>query len=266
MQAIRALAGSTDTGPARTGRMLDMLDMSSPQALAGALEEIIAAAPQAELGSAARLISRLVASATPASPISSALPLAASAGDAPRIAAGLQDAVHTSGLFYESHLADWVAGAGSRAQLLREPQAALAAMSSHADPQPAEVSGSTARLTPQAEVLVQRQLDVLERHATLWQGQVWPGQDAELRIGEEERNARAGGEPGWQAALKLAFPGLGRVEAQIGLHGTRVRLELRAGDGGAVLRLQAERGELARALDEHGLVLANAKVSHAGRE
>ncbi len=53
-----------------------------------------------------------------------------------KLAAALKDALANSGLFYESHQAQWVAGTRSTAQLLVEPQNLLAPMAKSAQPPP----------------------------------------------------------------------------------------------------------------------------------
>lgn len=237
------------------GMLLDAL----PAGPAGA-----ASNPAARLGSVAQLISRLLAESGHVDPIRTTVPLAAMPGDTSRITSRLQDTFRFSGLFYESHLADWVAGKGSKAQLLREPQAALGGASSQAPALPAaEPADGAARLPPQAEALILRQLDVLEQRSAAWQGQVWPGQEAELRIAQEERDAQDNVERVWQATLKLSFPGLGPIEAKIDLCGRSTRLVLLAADPDASRKLQAARSDLRRALDERGLLLADAAVSNS---
>ncbi|MDN5939641.1 MAG: hypothetical protein L0H83_13400, partial [Salinisphaera sp.] len=59
--------------------------------------------------------------------------LAASPADGADLARGLASALGRSGLFYESHLAQWAAGARSLAELLLEPQARLSAAPRLAD-------------------------------------------------------------------------------------------------------------------------------------
>ncbi|MBS0309455.1 MAG: flagellar hook-length control protein FliK [Proteobacteria bacterium] len=86
-----------------------------------------AAGESATLSPAARLIDRLLQAAQQggaSTSIVGKVPLLPSpAGDAPQMAGILRDAVATSGLFYESHLAQWAAGSRSLAELMREPQA-----------------------------------------------------------------------------------------------------------------------------------------------
>ena len=218
---------------------------------------------ETDLGATAQLVSRLATSAPgsdAAAPIVTKVPLSAQPGNAQQVAAGLRDAVATSGLFYESHLADWVDGSGSRLGLAREPQAALAkAVATAPD------AAGTRPLTPQAESIVQRQLDVFEHRTALWKGEVWPGQPAEVCISEGEAGTRpqAGGEARvWQASLRLRMRGLGDLEARVALTGRQARLSISAADPASAGRIAEARGDLARALAGQGLALAQAKVDH----
>ena len=241
-----------------------------PPANAAAAALSAAAAPAgAELGSAAQFLTRLLAAvgSTPPMTAMAALaahaPLAANAGDAGQLAAGLREMLRSSGLFYESHLADWIAGKASKAELLREPQAGLPASQAE-KPAAASAPGEGLRLAPLAEQLVQRQLNVLERRETHWQLQVWPGQEAELRIDrEDQQRQNTGAEPAWRTDLRVTFPGLGQVDARIVLRGQQAGIALRAADAEGARALQAGGGELARALGEHGVAIDGLKVSHA---
>jgi hypothetical protein len=236
---------------------------SAPPA-AIAAEPSAGSAFEMDLGTTAQLVSRLAnsipANDTSPAPIITKAPLAAEPGNAKQVAAGLREAISGSGLFYESHLADWVEGSTSPTGLAREPQAALAPAAANA-----HEPGSPPPLAPQAEAIVQRQLDVLEHRTALWQGQAWPGQPAEVRIAEEDEGARpqAGGEPPvWQASLRLSMPGLGAVEARGALAGRQARLAITAADPASANRIAGARDDLARALLEQGVTLAEAKVGH----
>lgn len=221
---------------------------------------------EADLGTTARLVSRLVSQALaaggPAPVITSAAPLSAEPGNATRVAAGLKEAIKTSGLFYESHLAGWVEGTASKVELLREPQAALALPAGPA------ATAQPHHLAPGAEALIQRQLDVLEHRSAYWQGEAWPGQGAEVHIAEDETgsNSQPGGGGAWQASLRLSMKGLGELQARIGLTGSSARLTISTLGKHSAATLLAERGDLARALGEQGLRLADVKVEHERRD
>lgn len=84
----------------------------------------------ARLSPAARLIGALLAEWPDAGPLRATAPLWPSArlpANAATLAAALAQAVDRSGLFYESHLREFVAGTRTLAQLAQEPQARWAA-------------------------------------------------------------------------------------------------------------------------------------------
>jgi hypothetical protein len=225
----------------------------------GSGSESASAGQAADLGYTARLISRLLVAGHAPRPITSPQPLSTTPGNATGISTGLREAIRFSGLFYESHLADWVTGTGSKAALRREPQATLL----EACAPGTEPAAARTLLPAQAEALVQRQLDLLENNVAAWKGQVWPGQEAELNIEPESRNRTTSGERGWEATVRLSFPGLGDIEARIGLRGRSATIRLRARTSQAADTLRARREEYSRALGAQGLILSEASVSHA---
>lgn len=180
---------------------------------------------------------------------------AAPAGAAPSARAlgqALRVALQTSGLFYESHLADMVFGRSNPAQLQQEPQARLirggatdtegarpraetsspagraggetAAPSGASSPAPGTpISGIHQDLT----LLVRQQLDVLANQALTWQGEAWPGTPMEWEV---ERDPY-GGDPDsavstWATRLKLDLPRLGLVDARLNLAGDQIVLQV----------------------------------------
>lgn len=239
----------------------------------------------------------------------------------------LQQAIVASGMFYESHQAEWVEGRFGKAQLLQEPQgklppqvssggqsgptaasradvsgptivstpAQLASRESTVSPplpsppegrgplsanpgdgalparlppdaapvvpasgsrQDAPTTPSTAHtpaadpVAPQAQALVQQQLEAFATQNFVWQGQVWPGQQMEWQIedpGQHRRQADDAGDESWQTRLRLTLPALGEIEARLQIHGQQLVLTLTADgagtrallhDGGATLRTQ----------------------------
>jgi len=139
----------------------------------------------------------------------------------------LAQAVTHSGLFYESHQAQWAAGARPFLELLMEPQAHLAGPRSlppsanindmNASPTVREMADPVAddtvpapghihshsdsdlahrypnHLEPvhrHALALVRQQLEVLETRHVTWQGEAWPGQAITLEIFEEDYRGR----------------------------------------------------------------------------
>ena len=114
----------------------------------------------------------------------------------------LREALQTSGLFYESHLADLAFGRANPSELRKEPQADLkqadaqqqhsaatraraeAPASRGAGGADAPASGGSNAPAPGTPIngihqdlnaLVRQQLDVLANQALAWRGEAWPG-------------------------------------------------------------------------------------------
>lgn len=211
----------------------------------------------AQLSPAARLLSQVLQGAAPgpASPIAGTTPLAPQgAPDPAQLAARLRDAVAKSGLFYESHVAQWAQGKRPLAELMAEPQALK--------------TPGTPPTEPGIAQLINQQLATHESAHLAWQGQLGPAQPLHWEIarekvkdaGDEARPAQPDA-PGWESRLRLRFAFLGEVEAQVSLRGNRLHVDLQAGGIAAgLLRHAAPRledalvaggGELA-ALRIHG--------------
>lgn len=163
--------------------------------------------------------------------------------DAAAIAAALQQGMEKSGLFYESHVAEWAQGARTQAELAAEPQAR--GMAPPSDPATAQ--------------LINLQLNAHEQARVAWQGQLWPGQDLRWEI-ERDAPQREGdadhgdGHASWQSSLRLRFGGLGEVAAKVVLSGGQLHIRLDAPESARAL-LQAGRSRLADALDAAGTPL-----------
>ncbi|MGO4326843.1 flagellar hook-length control protein FliK [Cupriavidus sp. 2TAF22] len=114
----------TSTGSAVQGRTvlpLPSAAQAGQPAQSGSTREI--------LSSAARVILDLLerVDVQPQRSAASLLPSPPTAAGAPALRAALADAIGRSGLFYESHLAEWVSGARPLELLRKEPQAMLRA-------------------------------------------------------------------------------------------------------------------------------------------
>ncbi|TCS39190.1 flagellar hook-length control protein FliK [Paucimonas lemoignei] len=258
--------------------------------LGGGAASLAGDAP-ATLSQAARLIDSLLQAAQRNGAATAAIGrtplLPSSAMDAGQLAASLQDAADGSGIFYESHLAQWAAGNRSLASVLREPQAAqngtakadgatdaallrhlagqwigngrsLSELASelHARAgnvlQPGMENGA---LNSQAAQLIHAQLNSLETQRFVWQGELWPGQKLEWEVERDEHGAQQGKqEPqeNWQSAVRLELPALGEVSATIHLKGNKVSILVRAGTADSAALLRAHGPELALALEAAG--------------
>ena len=184
------------------------------------------------------------------------------------LAGALRESLGKSGLFYESHQAQWIRGERSTNQLLEEPQNVLtgkslppSASNQQAAPSfpgfqktqeplrgtdmPAFDSGSKQAASTSSDValpvakellhLVQQQLHTLENHHLVWLGQIWPGQQMQWEIqGEPEHQARQQDERQWSTEIELALPRLGDVHARLVFAESGLRLTLHAADSTTV--------------------------------
>ena len=233
-----------------------------PAAQLGAMSEATAAPTLTETG---KVLANVLAAvqqggAAPAALVGRA-PLLAGPPAAPAaLAAALQDTMASSGLFYESHVAEWAGGQRPRADLVQEPQMQRATQLPTTEPgrsaSPAE--SATAQL-------VNLQLHTQEQARVAWQGQAWPGQDlrwdvAQERPDEQRAGAGADAEPGWRSSVKLRFALLGEINARVVLRGDNLHIQIDAGNEsvGALLRQHA--GALGLSLDAAGTPLASLAI------
>jgi hypothetical protein len=154
--------------------------------------------------------------------------------DSVQLAKSLAGALGRSGLFYESHQAQWIAGLRSLPKLLMEPQARLAfeagpamiaiaaaargtkgtegmggtgagggiatgekggAAASSAEP---GAAGANDPVHPAAQALVRQQLDILETRQFTLQGMAWPGQAIVWEAAQDKTQERKEAD-GWNS-------------------------------------------------------------------
>ena len=212
------------------------------------------AAEAPSLSTAGRLVAAamLQAGAAPM-PTTAAVPgplLSAAPADGARLSGQLAQTLSTSGLFYESHQAQWVAGTRDLPQLMQEPQARLV-RSAQADAQ----TGVQA-IAPQALPLVQMQLATLDTSVVMMQLEIWPRQWMQWTVEEQPTDANAQDEgapqPDWNTRLRLVLPRLGELNAMLSF-----------GAGGVMIRVEADKAASAELLQTNGASLQEA-LSAAG--
>lgn len=191
--------------------------------------------------------------------------------DTATVARALQSALETSGLFYESHLADWVGGQRSLDAIRTEPQALL-----HNSPAPSDANSKALADTDVANVanapalhtLVNAQLDVIDSGQLRWQGELWPGMAAEIWLQREtpdndgshdrQRSGQEGGQDSnrrWQARLVTTLPVLGKISTQFSLQDDKLDLKLASSQAATAAVLQVAAPQLAGSLQTTGLTL-----------
>jgi Flagellar hook-length control protein FliK len=222
-----------------------------------------------------------------------AQPLAANAAAPHHIAAGLKETVDASGLFYESHVADWARGERTLGTLAQEPQmrwmhgensapARDVAMAGGAQPVPSPgmdpgmsqtstAMGNQAVPAHAAEVpaalreLVGQQLALQDARRIAWEGEAWPGQSVRLAIEADEEHALGEDAPrNWRVTLATELPHLGRIEAEIQLAGERASVRLQALSSDAAAQLTSHAESFHAALTAAGVPLTALMVKHDG--
>ena len=239
---------------AQPGESIELVVTAHAPRLVSAQRADMAAAGRAVLSPTGQLLGALLANAgqPPQAPtLAAATPLLpqAPAETAP-LAQALKQSLAESGLFYEAHLAQWLAGRHPLEALRREPQARLA----HAAPagagappappatEPAAAAAAaadlargsgaaTGSLAAELQTLVQQQLDAAATQQIAWRGELWPGQALQWDIAAEERPDGQPGEeaaPAWRTTLRLSLPHLGDIAAELRLSGEKVGLAMTA--------------------------------------
>lgn len=232
-------------------------------------------APQ--LSSTARLLSDILQRApqhalptlTPASPL-----FAKPATNTRELASALRTALVRSGLFYESHLANWTVGQDSVDGLMQEPQNRLATeavrMGSALSLSEAPAASDTRQLNPMHTLLTQ-QLQVLESPHFVWRGDLWPGRTLEWQVRQdtsaanEESTAPASQteDAAWESHLKLRLPELGTLNVHIKLDARQVfSLRMVADKPGVDALLRQHQPELTEQLAAAGCTLRAITVEH----
>lgn len=206
--------------------------------------------------------------------------------DTKQLATSLRNALANSGLFYESHQAQWVRGERSTAQLLVEPQNQLLENrlpANSANQAAALLSGNEANLSANASSpsstahtgtnnspvakellpLVQQQLHTLETHQLTWVGPVWPGQEMQWEIqGQPQHQSAQADERQWSTEMELALPKLGDVHAKLIFTGGSLQLTLQAADSATLALFNRALPQLQNALAHADIALTHTSVEH----
>lgn len=258
----------------KAGAVVELKVISnSPKLTLSFLASTTPAATQERLSPASRLLSNLTELPLARTFIqsSSGRPVWQATDTAPnshQLAGALRDALANSGLFYESHQAQWVRGQRSTAQLLVEPQNKLkqeAQAKQATDPTPAQqgktAADSSLTISKDLLPLVQQQLHTLETHQLTWSGPVWPGQQMQWEIqGQPEQNPTQQDERQWSTEMELALPKLGDVHAKLVFKQSGIKLVLNSSDAHAIALFNRRLPALARTLAEAGIPLTGAVI------
>ncbi|KFB66948.1 flagellar hook-length control protein FliK [Candidatus Accumulibacter vicinus] len=137
-------------------------------------------------------------------------------------------------------------------------------------PQPPPSAPPSQPVAPQAQAIVQQQLEAFATQNFSWQGQIWPGQQIRWEIANEidPRESRGDGAADsgensekWQTRLRLTLPQLGEVDARLHIQGKQITLAVVAPDAGTRARLRSEVAALRSQFEQAGLDLASLGIT-----
>lgn len=255
-------AGAAQAGTRASSTAATLLSRA-PLTPANLLPALAGDTPAPELSTTARAISSVLSQAesVPGAPLAlvGKTPLMAAPGaDPAQVAQKLRDTVGSSGLFYESHVAEWAEGKRPLASLLLEPQMQKAA------------AGETPRTgTDLASAqLINLQLHTHEQARVQWQGEAWPGQKMQWDIsqdapeGQQHAGTQADEEAtAWRSNVRFQFPLLGDLAAHVVLQGGRVAIQLQAGSEASADTLRQHAARLEASLDAAGWPLSSLTIA-----
>lgn len=235
------------------------------------LPELGANAQQATLSSAARVLTNVLSTAAGQPGQMMQLALVGKTAlfgkadpDTADLANKLHETISKSGLFYESHVAEWVKGERPLAELMREPQMQRLLQ------QGQESLARTAANGPDlsAAQMINQQLHTQEQNRVLWNGQAWPGQQMQWEVRRDEREGGKGGSdseadagPVWRSGVRFRLPLLGDVSAAVTMIGEQVHIQVQTGEADSALTLRAWAGQLESALAAAGAQLSSLTIS-----
>jgi len=252
---LGAQAGSRAGGAAAT------LLGKAPLMPASLLPSLNSDTPAPELSSAARAINSVLiqAESVPGAPVSLVGKAALMANppiNTAQLAQNLRDTVDSSGLFYESHVAEWAEGKRPLASLMQEPQMQKA------------LQGEMPRTgTDLASAqLINLQLHTHEQSRVQWQGEAWPGQKMQWDV---TRDTPEGGQHGapdeeqaaWRSGVRFQFPLLGDIAAQVVVQGGKVHIQMQAGSEDSAATLRQHAAALENAMAASGWPLASLAIA-----
>lgn len=209
--------------------------------------------------------------------------------EAPRLATALAGQLRHSGLFYESHLSQWMGGKYELSALLKEPQAQLSTGLKAPQQMPDERSagaqmrgeqaatfresvatftgvtqGSSEPVHESLHGVVRHQLEVMTQPLLRLEGLFWPGVPFQWDLEREADDSTAEPEEEvlrtWHSRLQLTMPHLGELDIDVRLRGNELYVTGLV-DPSALTRVTLHGERLADALKAAGLSVASLSFS-----
>ncbi|WP_297325494.1 flagellar hook-length control protein FliK [Nitrosomonas sp.] len=177
----------------------------------------------------------------------------------------LQKAIVQSGLFYESHQAQWINGENTLENLHHEPQSKLMLVTDMSATKSIASAplGTDTPVNTQSIPLVQQQLTTLETGHLFWHGEIWENQHIEWDIYEESHGSKEN-EPAtrWHTQIRLSMPELGDITAKIALDSQDIHIKLDASQLETASLLKNNQLSLTVDMQSAGLVIQSIEVQH----
>jgi len=192
------------------------------------------------------------------------------APDTDKLAQKLSETISKSGLFYESHVTEWVKGERPLADLMREPQMQhmqqLQRLAQQSGEALARVGPGGADLT--AAQMVNQQLHTQEQGRVQWHGEAWPGQPMQWEIKRDERDGQRqpdeqaeSQEQIWRSGVRFRLPMLGQVAATVTMIGEQVHVQLHTDSDDTADTLRAYAGQFETAMAAAGATLSSLAIA-----
>ncbi|MFZ6753135.1 flagellar hook-length control protein FliK [Undibacterium sp. Dicai25W] len=183
--------------------------------------------------------------------------------DTQKVSTLLHKEVSTSGVFYESHLADWVEGKKTIADLSLEPQSQLPTLNN------SYAGLKTGENSPYKELtqIIQQQFHTLENNSLRWQGELIAGQKIEFEIRRDNHQKKPNqpkdnNETYWQSEVRFTLPSLGVVATKIQLSGNHLSVTIDTDLEATEKALRAHAPEFAISMNSIGTTLESFTVKH----
>ena len=179
----------------------------------------------------------------------------------------LQKAIVQSGLFYESHQAQWINGENTLENLQQEPQGKLMLVTTDSPAAKAVAFASPTSdmpVHPQSIPLVQQQLNVLETGHLFWRGEVWQGQSMDWDIFEQpsDRENELDYATQWCTKIQLSMPQLGKITATIALNAQGINIKLNTSQLETASLLKNNKLPLTIDMQSAGLTIQSVEVQY----
>ncbi len=274
-QAAGAAQAAAGAEAARPQSLAATLLGKAPLTPASELPALDHTTPQSTLSSTARVLTTVLTAAQngPTAQLALIGKTALFGNSLPatdELAQKLQDTISKSGLFYESHVTEWVKGERTLPELMREPQMQRL-VQGQAGENAARAAANGPDLT--AAQMINQQLHTHEQGRVQWQGEAWPGQAMQWEVRREQREGgkQDGGagedetpEQVWRSGVRFRFPLLGEVSASVTLIGGQVHIQVQTGSDDSAGTLRAHAGRLERAMEAAGAPLSSLLITQDG--